>query len=49
MFQHNWIYGFIEYFLTWKGVKYDEEDYVIMKTSHNEEYKCYLPQGMKHD
>ena len=27
-----------------KGVKYDEEDFVIMKTPHNEEYKCYLPQ-----
>jgi len=33
------------------GVKYDEEDFVIMKTPHNEEYKCYLPQdqGTKDD
>ena len=29
-----------------KGVKYDEEDFVIMKTPHNEEYKCYLPQDL---
>ena len=26
------------------GIKYDESDFVIMKTPHNEEYKCYLPQ-----
>jgi len=26
------------------GIQYDETDYVIMKTPHNEEYKCYLPQ-----
>ena len=37
---NNW---FI-FFDSQKGVKYDEEDFVIMKTPHNEEYKCYLPQ-----
>ena len=26
------------------GIKYDENDFVIMRTPHNEEYKCYLPQ-----
>jgi len=25
------------------GVKYKDDDFVIMKSSQNEEYKCYLP------
>lgn len=25
------------------GVKYKDEDFVIMKSSKNEEYKCFLP------
>ena len=32
-----------------KGVKYDDNDFVIMKTPYNEEYKCYLPQDHNDD